>query len=186
MDAPTDSFKRIVAAFVLSVGFSLPVAAQDGRLDDLMAQLAAADEASAPRIESAILTEWSKSGSPAVDLLLKRGEDAMEAGAPEVAIEHFTAAIDHAPDFAEAYHGRATAYYMTDRIGPALDDLRQTLVLNPRHFNALQGFGILLLEMGREAEAAEVLRQVQAMYPANAEVNDVLRRLELKFEGQAL
>ncbi len=40
--------------------------------------------------------------------------------------------------------------------------------------------------MGREAEAVEVLRQVQAMYPANIEVNTALRQLELKFEGQAL
>ena len=29
------------------------------------------------------------------------------------------------PGFAEAYHNRATAYYLTGRIGPALDDLRQ-------------------------------------------------------------
>ncbi|WP_440227336.1 hypothetical protein, partial [Escherichia coli] len=90
-------------------------------------------------VETELSNLWSQSGSPAVDLLLRRGQDALEAGAPEVAVEHFTAAIDHAPAFAEGYAGRAAAYYLTGRVGPAIDDLRAALVLEPRHIAALQG-----------------------------------------------
>jgi tetratricopeptide (TPR) repeat protein len=141
MRALTIHFKCIVAAVVMAVGFSLPAAADEAKLDDLFRQLSTAETADAATlIQNEIFIEWSKSGSASVDLLLQRGQDAIEAGDPVLAAEHFTAAIDHAPDFAEAYHGRATAYYMSGRIGPALDDLRQTLILNPRHFGAMRGF----------------------------------------------
>jgi len=42
---------------------------------------------------------------------LARGRDAMDAEAFDRAIEHFTALIDHAPDFAEGYNARTTAYF---------------------------------------------------------------------------
>ncbi|WP_018302483.1 tetratricopeptide repeat protein [Wenxinia marina] len=155
-------------------------------MDALLQQLAEAEPGQDARIESQIFAEWSKSGSPAIDLLLQRGQDALDAGDWTTAAEHFTAAIDHDPDFAEAYHGRATAYYMTGHIGPALDDLRQTLVLNPRHFRAMQGFAVILQELDRPEDAVEVLRQVHAMHPADETVADALEQLELMLGGRTL
>ena len=139
MTSVAHPFKCIVAAFGLAVGFSLPLAAET--LDEMFEALAVAGPEEAQRIEDRIVTAWSKSGSASMDLLLQRGSDALDAGEYQAAVEHFTAAIDHSPDFAEAYHGRATAYYLLDYYGPALDDLRQALVLEPRHFGALRGFG---------------------------------------------
>lgn len=201
----------IVAALLLAVGFSLPapnfaaaddlsvpevtpeaapdaapVEAMTSRVDDLLAQLLTADETSAARIESEINAEWSKSGSPAMDLLLQRGQDAITAGDPARAVEHFTAAIDYAPDFAEAYNGRATAYYLTDDIGPALADLQMALTLNPRHFGAMKGFAIILEELGRPEDALEVYRQVLAIHPQDADVADAADRLVKTLEGQTL
>ncbi len=186
MGMMTRSFKCIVTAFAMVVGVSLPLAADEARLDELLEQLKQADEATFQWIEDRIFEEWSKSGSPAMDLLLQRGQDALEAGEPAVALEHLTALVDHAPDFAEAYNARANAYYTLGLIGPAIDDLRQALVLNPRHFGALLGFGFMLEEMGREDEALEVYRQVQAIHPMAPEVGIAIDRLARKFEGQAL
>lgn len=186
MGMMTRSFKCIVTAFALVVGVSIPLAADEARLDELLEQLKQADEATFQWIEDRIFEEWSKSGSPAMDLLLQRGQDALEAGEPAVALEHLTALVDHAPDFAEAYNARANAYYTLGLIGPAIDDLRQALVLNPRHFGALLGFGFMLEEMGREDEALEVYRQVQAIHPMAPEVGIAIDRLARKFEGQAL
>jgi len=182
----THRLKSIVAALLLTVGISIPALADEARLDDLFAQLRDADAQAAALIEAEIRSEWSKSGSAAVDLLLRRAGDALEAGEYGAAIEHYTAAIDYAPEFAEAYNGRATAYYLTDRIGPAIDDLRQTLVLNPRHFEAMRGFAILLDELGRSADSLEVFRQVQAIHPADPDVAAAVDRLELLLEGQTL
>lgn len=154
---------------------------------DLLRQLAQApDPHAAALIESELRALWSRSGSAAVDLLWKRGHDALEAGDPQGAIDHLTAAIDHAPAFAEAYAARAAAYYLTNRTGPALDDLRQALALNPHHLEALQGFAVILEELGREEDALELWRKVHDMHPRNAEAEAAVNRLEIALGGRIL
>jgi Tfp pilus assembly protein PilF len=187
MKAWRHQIKRIVTALAATWWISLPAVAQSERLADLFDQLAKAENADAgARIEAAIVTEWSKSGSPAIDLLLQRGQEALEAGEPVIAAEHFTAAIDHDPAFAEAWHGRAAAYYQSGLVGPALADLRQALILNPQHFDAMQGFAVILEEMERPEEALEVWRQVAAIHPTNVVATDAIARLELALGGRTL
>ncbi len=177
-------FKCIVAALALAVGFSGPLGAES--LDEMFDRLTEAAPDEARRIQDRIVTEWGKSGSAAIDLLLRRGSEALENGDHVAAVEHYTAAIDHAPDFAEAWHGRATAYFLLNYYGPALDDLRQVLVLNPRHFGALRGFAIMLEELGRPEEALEVYRQVLDIHPHMPDVAQAIERLELELDGQTL
>ena len=190
MGNKTHSFKCIVAAVWLAVGFSSPLLAQGAtdaeRLDDLFEQLRNAEPEAVELIESQIVTLWSRSGSPAMDLLYRRGEEAMDEGAPDIAVEHFTALIDHAPDFAEGYHGRATAYYQLGLFGPAIDDLRQTLVLQPRHFGAMTGIAVVLEEIGRPEDALEVWRKVAEFAPNDPEVVGVIERLEVQLRGMTL
>lgn len=179
-------FKFIVAAFVSAVGFSLPAAADDVALEQLFADLQTTTEEESPGIEAQIVDLWSRSGSAALDLLLKRGEDALAAGDYDAAIGHFTAAIDHDPEFAEAWNGRATAYYLSGMVGPALDDIRQVLVLNPRHFGALRGFGVILEELGQPEAALEVYQRVLALSPHAADMSEAAERLTISLEGQSL
>ena len=183
-------FKPIVAALLALVWFSAPAFAQqtdEEREADLLRQLREAeDPAAAQMIETELTGLWSRSGSAAIDLLLRRGQDALEAGDAEAAIEHLTAAIDHAPDFGEAYAARAAAYYLTNRAGPALDDLRQALVLNPANWQAMQGFALMLEEMGREEDALELWGRVHEMHPQNAEAKASMDRLRLSLEGRTL
>ncbi len=184
MTSVAHPFKCIVAAFGLAVGFSLPAAAES--LDEMFMALAEAEPGEAQRIEDRIVSAWSKSGSAAMDLLLQRGSDALDAGEFQAAVEHFTAAIDHSPDFAEAYHGRATAYYLLDYFGPALDDLRKTLVLEPRHFGALRGFAIILEQLEREEEALEVYERIMDIHPNLEQARPSMERLQEKLRGQTL
>ena len=183
-------FKSIVASFWIGVWISTPLLAQTAtesdRLDLLFEQLLEAEPDQSERIEGQIVTEWSKSGSAAMDLLLRRGEDALEDGAPEIAVEHFTALIDHAPDFAESYNGRASAYYQLGLYGPAIDDLRQVLVLEPRHFGAMSGVAFILEELGRPDDALEVWRKIEDIAPANIEVASMIERLQVQLSGEAL
>lgn len=184
-------FKHILAALFAAVWFSIPLGAQEGapegRLARLYSELATAlDADSADRIADQITAEWSKSGSPAIDLLLRRGEEALESGEFVVAANHFTAAIDHDPTFAEAWHSRAAAYYQAGLIGPALDDLRETLVLNPHHFAAMNGVGVILEELGQTEEALAAYRQVQAIHPQEPDVTGAIERLETALQGVTL
>lgn len=185
MNTRRSSINFSVAA-LLTLTSVLPVSAQTDVLDQLFAELAEASPEDASRIEGQIAAQWSRSGSAAMDLLLRRGEDALEEGEAEVALEHFTALVDHAPDFAEGYNGRATAYYLTGRVGPALADIQTALRLEPRHFGALRGLGIVLEELERPEAALEIYKEVLALHPHAEGVADAIKRLEIELEGQSL
>ncbi|WP_210527899.1 tetratricopeptide repeat protein [Rubellimicrobium arenae] len=182
--------KSTVTALLAAVWFSAPLAAQTSggeREADLLRQLSEAETPDAAHlIEGELKGLWSRSGSAAIDLLFQRGQDALAAGQPDIAIEHFTAAIDHDPDFAAAYVGRASAYYLTSHAGPAIDDLRQALVLNPSDWEALQGFATILEEVDRPADALEVWRRVHDLNPQNPEAAAAVTRLQTQLEGEAL
>jgi tetratricopeptide (TPR) repeat protein len=159
----------------------------EAREADLLDQLARAETpAAAELILAELRAIWSWSGSPSVDLLLRRGRDALGSGDAQAAIEHFTAAIDHAPGIAEAHAGRAAAYYLTNRIGPALDDLREALAIEPFHLDSLRGFAVLLEEMGRPADALEVWRKVAEINPQDPDAAAAAARLSLLVEGRTL
>ncbi|MFM2389762.1 MAG: hypothetical protein RLZZ437_1317 [Pseudomonadota bacterium] len=160
--------------------------AQNAALDDLFTRLKAAEAAEAGRIETEIWLEWSKSGSPSMDLLLQRGRDAMDAGDLPAAIEHLTALVDHAPDFAEGWNARATAYFMAGEFGPSIDDIAHTLSLNPRHFGALAGLGMIFEEIGKPEKALEVYHAALAIHPHMEGVLESVERLEIETAGQDL
>lgn len=174
---------RIVAAF-LPVFFAVAAQAQTAKLDDLFARLKDADDASAVRLEREIELEWSKSGSPAMDLLLQRGREALDANDPDAAVEHLTALVDHDPDFPEGWALRATAWMAAGDLGPAVDDLAHALTLNPRHFGALASLGQILEEIGRPQKALEAYRAALELNPQMADVKDAVKRLEGQFAGQ--
>ncbi|WP_296418469.1 tetratricopeptide repeat protein [Pseudooctadecabacter sp.] len=176
----------IATALCVTVGISGPLGAQTDRLDQLFEQLLEAEPQQVARIEGQIITEFGKSGSASMDLLRKRGEDALEAAEFDVAVEHFTALIDHAPEFAEGYHGRATAFYNLGLIGPAIDDLRQTLVLQPRHLGAMTGVAVVLEELGRPEDALDIWRQLADFSPADADIAEVIDRLTTQLAGETL
>ncbi|WP_347310611.1 tetratricopeptide repeat protein [Defluviimonas sp. SAOS-178_SWC] len=155
-------------------------------LDNLYAELADPNNPEWQRAQADILREWSKSGSASMDLLLKRGREAMDAGDLVAAIEHFTALTDHAPDFAEGWNARATAYFLAGQFGPSVADIERTLALNVHHFGALDGLGMILEELGRDASAMEVYRASLAIHPHQDNIKQALERLEKKTSGTAL
>ena len=183
------AIKRAGLAIALTVAASSAAPAQEEAdapqgLDALLGELAE-PEADHERVARRVTGLWSRSGSEAMDYLLRRGRDAMEDGDWEAAIDHLTALTDHAPAFAEGYNARAQAYFRSGRTGPALADLERTLALEPRHFEALAGLGFVMIELGELGSALTVLRAAAAIHPAIPEVNDAIERLERDLEGTA-
>lgn len=178
-------FRTVSLALAVTFGLMIP-AAGDEPLDRLYADLADPANDGWQRTEADILREWSKSGSPAMDLMLRRGEAALEAGDLAAAIEHLTALTDHAPDFAEGWNARATAYYQAGLVGPSLSDIAHVLALNDHHFGALAGLGMILEELGRDEAAIRAYRASLAIHPHQDALHQALDRLEQKTAGTAL
>lgn len=151
---------------------------QAAKLDELFAELKEPGRDDWEQIEGEITRIWSHSGSPAMDLLLSRGNAALEAEDYPLAVEHFSALIDHAPDFAEGWNGRATTYYLMGEYGLSIADVEHVLVLNPRHFGALAGLAFMLESMGEPDMALKALRAVQALNPNRQNINEAVTRLE--------
>ena len=185
MGTRMSKLKHAVAA-IFAVTLSAPLSAQDRPLDDLFDALRQAEGDTARAIAAKIWQEWSRSGSPAMDLLLERGRKALEEGDGEAAIGHFSALIDHAPDFAEGYNMRATAFYQQGHAGLALADLRQALALNPRHFGALTGLASILEQLDEKEAALRAWREVRELNPSAPAVDEAIGRLERITGGTAL
>ncbi len=175
----------LVAFIVACMGIAQEVS-PSAQMDGWFAELADQGNPDWARAEADIQREWSKSGSPAFDLLLKRGREAMEVGDMLAAIEHLTALTDQAPDFAEGWNARATAYYLAGLFGPSIVDIEHVLALNPRHFGAIAGLGLILQETGNKPEAMRAFRESLAIHPHQDGISQALEMLEREASGTEL
>jgi tetratricopeptide (TPR) repeat protein len=183
---------RAVALIVIAlIGLLVQLAATGARaqtqsLDDLFAALKIAGPEDWEPIEKNIWLEWSKSGSKAMDLLLERGKAEMTRGNFPDAIGHFSALIDHAPEFSEGWNARATAFFLADEYGLSMADIRQTLLLEPRHFGAMAGLGMILERLERPKNAMKIYLEAQKVHPNRPDVLQAIERLKEKIEGATL
>lgn len=177
--------KYVVTAFVAALVFAAPVSAQQSE-EALLQQLQEAPESEATRLDRELSLIWDNSGSPAMNLLLKRGRDALKEEETETAIDHLTALTDHAPQFAEGWHARATAFYQAGLYGPALDDLERALALNPNNYNAIFGLGVMLQEFGDLDRAARAFDRVLALNPHHENAKSAMEQLKRSGIGRTL
>lgn len=154
-------------------------------LDTLFQALKIApDDTSAKAIEDRIWAQWLASGSDTCNLLMSRVKKATDAKQYDLAIKLLDAVIEIRPEYVEAWNRRATVYYMKKDFAHSLADLREVLVLEPRHFGALSGLGLILQEIGDDKHALEAYRRALAVHPHLARIPDVVKTLTEKVEGR--
>ncbi|MGR3758566.1 tetratricopeptide repeat protein [Roseobacteraceae bacterium NS-SX3] len=183
------NLKAIVAATALTVTYSLPALLHAQETADgaaLLQALAQAGPEEAAGIDRDLQALWRKSGSPAMDLLLRRGTDALERGETGEAIEHLTALTDHAPGFAQGWYERARAYFAAGLYGPSVADLERALALNPSDYNAIYALGVVFEHFRDPPRAYEAYQRAKAIHPHHEEVTAALNRLKPLVEGKEL
>lgn len=154
-------------------------------LDFLFGALKAApDEETAKAIEQRIWVLWMHSPSDTTILLMSRVQKAIAAKDLKLALRLLDAIVKINPDYAEAWNRRATIYYMQKDYGRSVADIRQVLRLEPRHFGALTGLGMILQDIGDDRQALEVYRRALAVYPKLERVPAIVKTLEEKVEGR--
>ena len=154
-------------------------------LDFLFGALKASpDEASARHVEARIWALWMATPSDTAALLMARAKVALEARQLDVALKLLDAVVALRPDYIEGWNRRATIYYLQDDYGHALQDIRQVLAREPRHFGALAGLGMIMRDLGDDRRALDAFRKALAINPHLDKIPELVKTLTEKVEGR--
>lgn len=159
----------------------------DPRLDELFARLQTVeDESMAAELTRDIWRLWRSSDNALVEEAMERGTRALAANRLVRAERWFDQVVEMSPDFAEGWNQRATVRYLRGRLAESAADIRRTLLLEPRHFGALAGLGLVYMELEREAAALDAFRRALAVNPHLSGARENLELLERRRrEGNA-
>ena len=182
-------FTAIKTAAVTGLLFTFSCAGADQtdpRLDTLFALLAeTTDTALLNEVENRIWAIWYEHPDREVASMLAAGERMMNAGYYGDALQVFSTLIERQPDYAEAWNRRATLYYLMERYPESLADIEKTLALEPRHFGALSGLGLVYLQQDNLPRAREAFENLLAIHPhspaARENLERVLNALRMQF-----
>jgi tetratricopeptide (TPR) repeat protein len=147
------------------------------QLDILFAHLRRPGVQSDP-VELKIWALWAASDSPTAEVLLQQAARAIDDRAPAEALSILDRLVGAFPDYAEAWNKRATLYFMMKRDEQALKDIEKVLDLEPRHFGALAGRGVILERQKKYSAAREAYEQALAVNPTLEQVKDALKGLD--------
>jgi tetratricopeptide (TPR) repeat protein len=148
-------------------------------LDTLFAKLRdPAIGAEVLRIEPQIWEAWMHAGTDAENEQLAKAIATMNMGAFALAEQQFTAMLTTSPNYAEVWNKRATLYFLMGRTDDSLNDIVKTLDLEPRHFGALSGRGMIYQKLGKNAEALAAFKEALGMNPNMVGAKLAVQQLE--------
>jgi tetratricopeptide (TPR) repeat protein len=165
----------------------VPDPRHQSRLDQLFERLSAsATESEAQSLAEQIARIWNRSGSDTLDLLMERVEQANKGGDHVTALDILDSVLALKPDFTEAYSRRAAVHFQMKDMDAAMRDLRQTLSLEPRHFQALAGIGLVYQNGGEPRQALKAFREALKLNPHMKGIKQAAERLALQHDGQGI
>ena len=156
-----------IALFLLILPISqLSAGQEDYRLSALFSKLALSENSGeAQSIEKVIWEIWLENKNPPVTRILNAGIQAMNAGRLKMAFQAFNEVVEMEPNFAEGWNKRATIYYLLQDYSASVKDIAVTLRLEPHHFGALSGLGLINTTLGRHKAAVKAFEQVLKIHP---------------------
>jgi tetratricopeptide (TPR) repeat protein len=162
-----------------------PEAVRKQMLDALFLRLRnARDPGDAQRIAASIERIWLQYDSDTANLLMQRATVSMQAQNYPLAVSLFDKLVALEPDWAEAWNQRATTRFLTGDMDGAMADINRVLKLEPRHFGALAGMGMILQGAGLEKSALEIFKKTLGIYPLEPNIQKLVEKLTLEIEGQ--
>lgn len=164
-----------------------PEASRTQVLSDLFSRLREAPDAeSAQLVAEAINKIWLRSGSDTVDLLITRAQKMIEEKELDVALDILDSVVEIAPGYAEGWNQRATVLFLKEDYRRSLDDLRRVLSIEPRHFRAINGLGLIMQELGDKEAALKAFRHALELYPTLNDAKQLEKELAREVEGQGI
>ncbi|MDH3380181.1 MAG: tetratricopeptide repeat protein [Gammaproteobacteria bacterium] len=172
---------RLVIQSVVGIALLLPTAGMadqsDQRLDELFVILQSNKSSVELRqAESDIWAIWFDSGREDIDRLMSEAGKAVQSGDLAQAEVLYSQVIELVPEFSEGWNRRATVRYYRQDYEGSLDDIRLTLQLEPRHFGAIWGLGMIL---GRKRDFTGAIAAFERLLELKPNSRDARPRIEL-------
>jgi tetratricopeptide (TPR) repeat protein len=147
-------------------------------LDRLFASLhRASDERAAKGMEEKIWELWSRFDSPTAEVLLGQAVVAMNASENTASLEILDRIVASYPTYAEAWNKRATLHFALGNYDASLRDIDKVLDLEPRHFGALAGRGMIYQRQENWTAALNAYREALSMNPSMTGVKNAVQEL---------
>jgi tetratricopeptide (TPR) repeat protein len=179
LPAQADETKESNRAPAVIVAHKSPAELRSDALDTLFAKLhRVTGEQEAETAEQGIWKIWMTSDSPTAEVLLQQATRAMNDGAPEPSLAILDRLVGAYPDFSEAWNKRATLYFKMGKFSESLADIDKVLDLEPRHFGALSGRGMIHQRQKRYGAALDAYKDALAVNPNMPAVKDAVQQIE--------
>lgn len=137
-------------------------------------------------VTNEIWQQWLLSDNEAARDLMSQGIRMMNSFALDQAVDTFTRLIELEPEFAEAWNKRATVYYLMGRFDESTADVAETLRLEPRHFGALSGQGLIYLQKERKQAAVDWFKRALEVNPFMDNIRISVEELEEELQGKLI
>jgi tetratricopeptide (TPR) repeat protein len=133
-----------------------------------------------------IWTIWLKHPDSELTQAMKSASKVMQSGNLEQAELLFTQLIKKAPGWAEAWNKRASVRYYRDNLIGSIADIAETLVLEPRHFGALSGLGMIQMRLQDYSQALSTYESLRKIHPNSQDAVRILPVLRQQTSQQYL
>ena len=133
---------------------------------ELLAELKAAkSEADSREIENKLWKFWRSFADEESRRLLEASREAQLRFDIGNSLRALEALVKHQPQFAEGWNQYSYALFLAGSLDASLEALERTLALEPMHFAALAGKGIILTQQGNVLEAQAPLKRALEINP---------------------
>ena len=183
---PKNHLNMRVISKILIISISLLFASKialadqnDPRLNNLFKKLNETENQDEIRdLISDIWNIWYEVDDPKVIEYFEKGIQAMNLRNYPLAIRFFNNLIEEDPNFAEGWNKRATVHFMMGNFDQSMQDIIKTLELEPRHFGALDGMGLIFIHQGQFQQAIDVYDKMLEIFPFSVKTMDKKERIQ--------
>jgi len=186
MEAPRRSIARLAGTLVLACAAWFAQADQNApSLDGLFERLTVAGSAEeASRIEAEIWQAWYEPPGEEAGRYVLQIESAMRLRQLDQALSASDTLVERFPSFAEGWNRRATVRYLLDDLDGSVADIERTLALEPRHFGAISGLGLIFLKQDDLSGALEAFEAVLELSPASRSAREGAERVRARMNDR--
>ena len=150
----------------------------DERLDDLFSTLLISTDLTTIRsTENQIWEIWFNHANDDVEQLIQMGVTRMNYNRYAEAMLIFTQLIENFPDYAEGWNRRATLHYILGNLDESIADIEKVLELEPRHFGAHSGLGLVYLQQKQLSKAKQAFENLVDLHPNSPNAQENLLRV---------